>query len=192
MRKKIFGIIYIISVLVVVLCACTNREAVYLTDTEEVSETEKSTPDTEEEPAFCCVYICGAVRKPGVYRLQQGARVCDAVEAAGGFTEDALQTACNLAEYVVDEQQITIPTKEEAAQQSSGEDEQNMPDGRINLNTATAAQLMELPGIGAEKAESILSYRQEHGRYEKTEDIMNITGIKNGIYEKIKDRIAVN
>ncbi len=193
MKKNIIGIV-MISVLVCCACACTKEESVYLESEREISvTTEKTMPDTNREPAFCCVYVCGAVKVPGVYELKERSRVFDALEAAGGFTEAAADTACNLAEYVTDGQKIYFPTKEEEAQFEQTERESVSGEtGKVNLNTATLAQLMEIPGIGKSKADSILAYRDEKGRFEKIEDIMNITGIKEGIFERIKDRITVN
>lgn len=194
MKKNIIGII-LISVLVCFLCACTKEESVYLESERDISETtEETMPDTNTEPAFCCVYVCGAVRNPGIYELKEGARIWDALKAAGGYAEDAADTACNLAEYVTDAQKVYVPTIEEAGALLETAESEGLPGeaGKVNLNTATSAQLMEIPGIGRSKADSILAYRSEHGRFEKIEDIMNITGIKEGIFEKIKDSITVD
>lgn len=201
MRKR-SSIICGILVLAVVCSACAKEEIVYLDSVVTESEmTEAVTPDVVDEPAFCCVYVCGAVRKPGVYRLAVDARVCDAIEAAGGFEQEAAQESVNLAGHIRDEQQIWIPTAEEAEAGASPSYEDVQPertaegissDGRVNLNTATKSELMSVPGIGEAKAESIIAYRTEHGSFSDIQDIMQITGIKEGIFEKIKDSITVN
>lgn len=201
MKKKIISIVYWILVLAVGLSACAREETVYLEQMQEASEeTEAVTPDESKEPAFCCVYVCGAVVNPGVYTLPADARICDALEAAGGFHETAAKEAVNLAEKIQDAEQICIPTVEELASgEAAGEASagyESAPgigsDGRVNLNTATKEELMTIPGIGSSKAESILAYRMEHGCFADVKDIMKIAGIKEGIFEKIKDSITVN
>lgn len=136
------------------------------------------------------VHVCGAVCCPGVYELSDGDRVLDAVKAAGGFSEDAAQDALNLAQEVEDGSRIRIPTESEAESGSQAfwpsED-----DGKINLNTAGTSELTSLSGIGESRAEDILSYRQEHGPFQSIEEIKNVPGIKDTIFEKIKDDITV-
>ena len=136
------------------------------------------------------VHVCGAVSCPGVYELSEGDRVLDAVKAAGGFSEDAVQDALNLAQEVEDGSRIRIPTESEAESGSQAfwpsED-----DGKINLNTAGTSELTSLSGIGESRAEDILSYRQEHGPFQFIEEIKNVPGIKDTIFEKIKDDITV-
>ena len=182
------GTYFMIPLLAVTLTACTKNN-VYLNQTDEVQMTETTTPDDDKEPAFCCVYVCGAVCSPGMYELPIGSRVGDAIEKAGGFAENAA-TAYNLAEKVKDEQMIQVLTTEESSQIQMGKGESE--DGRIDLNTASAEQLMTLPGIGKSKAESIIAYRTEHGSFQSIEDLKNITGIKEGVFVKIKDSITVN
>ena len=144
-----------------------------------------------------CVFVCGAVNAEGVYELPERSRVIDAVEAAGGYSDDADRTYVNQAEYVYDTQRIEIPTKEEAQmlreyERDAGSDnESGRSDGRIDLNTADRKALMTLPGIGESKADRILEYRQAHGRFGSTEELMNVSGIGSGVYEKIKDYIKV-
>lgn len=161
---------------------------------------------TAEEEGSCIVYVCGQVASPGVYTFPVGSRICDVFEAAGGMTPEAEESYWNQAELLTDGAMIYVPTKEEAAvlpeeerhaklsaETSSGAEakESGMTaDGRVNLNTATKEQLMTIPGIGEAKAESILSYRSEQGGFSCAEDIMNISGIKEGMYAKIKDYIS--
>lgn len=195
--KKRSSMIYGILVLAVLCTACTREEPVYLDAVAtESGETEAVTPDLIEEPAFCCVYVCGAVNTPGVYTVPEDARICDAIDAAGGFTEAAAEESVNLAEHIKDEQQIWIPTTQEVKEGTGNlentTDTAAVSDDRVNLNTATKEELMRVPGIGAAKADSILAYRNEHGNFSDVKDIMQITGIKEGIFEKIKDSVTVN
>ena len=168
------------------------------------------------------VHVCGAVRKAGVYELPAGSRVYEAVQEAGGFAADADESYVNQAQRLSDGAKLVIPTVEqveEAAGDSrteagqigiveqagygvsdagtgDGAGQTNpvsvAADGRININTATEAQLCEIPGIGATRAAAIAAYRQEHGGFSSIEEIMNVSGIKEGTYAKIKDRITVN
>ena len=137
--------------------------------------------ETESEmDSDCYVYICGAVVHPGVYQLPVGSRIYEVVSAAGGLSADACEDSINQAK-----EEKTVPGEEdEVRRQESGH--------KVNLNTAEAGELMTLPGIGETKAEQILSYREEKGGFSSIEEIMNITGIKEGVYSKIKDYITVN
>lgn len=142
----------------------------------------------EEAPSAIYVYVCGAVKCPGVVELPEGSRVNDALEAAGGFAEDASRDHVNLAARVADGEKLFFPTCEEAA---SAAEEKN-GDGLININTASTEELCTLPGIGASRAADIIRYREREGGFETCEDIMKVTGIKTSVYDKIKDRIKVN
>lgn len=146
------------------------------------------------------VYVCGAVRKPGVYYLNPGAIKGDAISMAGGFTEEAQQTYVNLAQEIIGGERIYVPTVEELAggspvweeEQQDTVSTQQPIEGKVNLNTATKEELMTLPGIGENKADAIISYRETQGGFQRPEDIMNISGIKGGVYDKIKEFIVVN
>ena len=164
-----------------------------------------SSEKTENTTIPLCVYVCGHVMSPGVYQLAEGSRVCDAISAAGGPSDDADAQMLNQAEAVTDGMRIYVPSETETKgmdrsdQAGSGYlngsteagEKGGSRSGKINLNTATKEQLMTLSGIGESKAQSILDYRQENGTFSKTEDIMNIPGIKQGVYDKIKDHISV-
>ena len=157
--------------------------------------------DAEEGlPETLYVHVCGAVNAPGVYELKTDARIYEALEAAGGMTEDAAADWINQAEALSDGERIYVPTQEEteeSAQSVSGRwaDPNGNAGGsvsdKININTAAKEELMTLSGIGASKAESILKYRQEHGNFQNIEDLKKIEGIKDGVFNKIKDDITV-
>ena len=124
--------------------------------------------------------------------MKQGDRVFHAIEKAGGFTDEAAQGYLNLALEVTDGMKLAVPPKEwvDAQTFQKGESEE-VPTGKVDLNTATKEELMTLKGVGQAKAESILEYRDTHGKFQAIEDIMNIPGIKEGAFEKIKDDITV-
>lgn len=153
---------------------------------ENVSDTEAE--DVSEEDTVCYVYVCGEVNVPGVYKLPAGSRVYEAVQLAGGLTEKADAAAVNQALLLADGQMIQIPAQGEESHTAIEIEEE---DGRVDLNTADIRELMEIPGIGEAKAKSIIAYREQNGGFQSAEDVMKITGIKEGLYSKMKDYITV-
>ena len=160
-------------------------------DGKEESETDQTFCESQDECIY--VYVCGHVAKPGVYTLQPDARICDAISLAGGVLEDGRGEALNQAEHMTDGQTLYVPGKDEAlngaVSVAVGSSEE---DGRIDINIATKEELMTLPGIGESKALTIIQYREEHGAFEKIEGLMEIPGIKEGVYNKIKEKIKVS
>lgn len=139
------------------------------------------------------VDVKGAVNKPGVYRLAHGDRVAEAVNHAGGFRDDADGNQVNLAKQVSDQQMIYIPMKGEHinADANSGGVSDQSDKKTVNLNTASKGQLTTITGIGDKKADLILAYRQQHGQFERVEDLKNITGFGDKTIAKIKDQLSV-
>ena len=197
-RCRKFGALLLVTVVLMTVSGCGKEEAVLL-DAEDLvyqeAPGETVQPETqdekeqEQEGTVLFVHICGEVVNPGVYELAAGSRVYEAVEAAGGFTEAAEQSCINLAQVLTDGIQIEIPDQERAQEMKLEQDQEQS--GRIDLNTATMEQLCTLPGIGASRAESIIAYREDSGGFAKIEDIMQINGIKEAMFEKIKDKIYV-
>lgn len=179
------------------LCSCDNSQVKLLTEQEytgyDVSDgdTEKTDIPLDDEGTEAAVYVCGAVVNPGVYYLPADAIKQDALCAAGGFQDGAAEFYVNLAEVVSDGERIYFPYEDEleAGYSPVAEAEE---DGRININTASKEELMSLPGIGESKADSLIEYRETCGGFKDIEEIMNIPGIKEGIYNNIKDYIVVN
>ena len=169
------------------------------TEASKSSEGSRGTEAAENVPESTgvWVHICGRVISPGVYRLPVGSRVFQAVEAAGGFSEDAACDFLNLAGTVSDGMQIYVPGAEELKEgnvplQTGGEgSETSKEDRRININTATKEELMTLKGIGESRAEDIIRFREDSGKFRKIEDIMKVPGIKEAGFRKIKDSIIV-
>ncbi|MDO4340521.1 MAG: helix-hairpin-helix domain-containing protein [Eubacteriales bacterium] len=164
-------------------------------------ETQNSAATSAETEAEIYVDVCGAVAEPGVYSLKPGSRVFQAIELAGGLLPEAAAEYVNRAKGLTDGEQVYIPTREEAetgdllitAPQPEKQEAASASEtgGKVNLNTADAEELMTLKGIGATRADAILAYRAEHGGFSSIEEIMNVQGIKEGTFEKIKDNIAV-
>ncbi len=150
------------------------------------AESVSPTVSVQPEQNPIAVYICGEVRKPGVYTLDETARIEDLVNAAGGALPDADLSRINLAQKLTDGQQVIVYAKN-AGDAGAGTGSA----GKVNLNLADKEELMTLPGIGEARAESILAYREEIGWFQSPEELMNISGIKEKMYEKIADRIEV-
>ena len=158
-------------------------------------------PTITEPPAEIYVDVCGAVSAPGVYKLDSDSRVFQAIEAAGGMLPEAAGSSVNQAQPVSDGQQIYVPTQEELDQGTVNlstdnnsqpeETQQNTETGKINLNTADTETLKTLSGIGDAKAQAIIAWREENGSFSSIEDIMQVPGIKESTFTKIKDKIAV-
>lgn len=171
------------------LAGCSKEDAVMTAqmETNEIDTLENPTevPLTEEQ-TFIYVYVCGNVKDPGVYPLKPGARIYDALKLAGGVTEEGKAEALDQAQYVEDGQTIYVPGIYEVT------DDTDVDDGLVDINKADKELLMTLPGIGESKAEQIIQFREEHGTFESIEDLMNIPGIKEGVYNKIKALIKVS
>ncbi len=149
----------------------------------------ESTVPSAEELVQLYIYVCGAVKEPGVVVLPEGSRCADALEAVGGFAEGAATEAVNLARLVSDGEQIYFPTVEEWEMAASVLQEEAA--GLVNINTADVELLCTLPGIGEAKAKSIVAYREENGSFKEMEDIMQVPGIKENAYSQIRDMITV-
>jgi competence protein ComEA len=139
-------------------------------------------------PAPLVVDVAGAVPRPGVYELPDGSRVNDAVEAAGGFLAEADKANINLAAPLEDGQKLDIPFLPGAA--TAGVPQSTPNPTAININTADAATLETLPGIGPTLAQAIIDYRETSGGFYFIEDIMNVPGIGPSKFEDIKDLIV--
>jgi len=147
------------------------------------------------------VHVIGAVPRPGLYEFAEGARVQDAIDAAGGLLASANVDALNLAELLEDGQQLAIPYKDGSTPStesgttdlpSSATDTptDNSSTDLVNINTATLEELIALPSIGPTTAQKIIDYRDTNGAFSTIEDIMNVSGIGPSIFEDIKDLIT--
>lgn len=143
------------------------------------------------KPGEIYVDVEGAVQKAGVYKLKSGSRIYQAIKSAGGLREDASIQNLNQAELLEDGQKIYIFSQNEyEAEQQKNVDSGD--DKLVNLNTATADELMTLPGVGKSKADSIIKFREEQGRFKAKKDLMKIPGIKQGVFSKIENLIKVD
>ncbi len=184
----IAGILYVVNVVVL-----QGEEVHSFEDGESnVQSRESSSYGTGKEQASSeaavYVYVCGAVACPGVYTLSPDDRVVNAIEAAGGVTQQAYIVNLNLAGTVSDGMRIYVPDSSGALDNPDGGATQSL----ININTATRAELMTLPGIGQSRADDIIAYRKSNGSFRQIDDIMQVPGIKEGAFSKIKDYITVS
>lgn len=149
---------------------------------------------TEKSDKDIGVYICGEVKKPGVYIMKQGDRIEKLINMAGGFTKNADIRAVNLAAKLKDEDFIIIRSKIMIDNSSTGVNpfgEGQTQEDKININTATKEQLKTLPRIGDSYAQRIIEYREKNGFFKDIKDIMKVSGIGEKMFENIKDKITV-
>lgn len=170
-----------------------------------ISNTSENKTNVEIQEDLVIIHITGSVKNPGIVKLKYGSRIEDAIEAAGGLTENADITNVNLAYVLDDGVKIRIPSitdekngDEQILEDGSGEniiEETNMTLGastkEVNINKATETELQSLPGIGASLASRIIEYRNQNGKFSKIEDIKNVNGIGDSKYDNIKDFITV-
>lgn len=162
---------------------------------------EPSSSQQSSQPDKIYVDLKGAVKHPGVYALDQGSRVFDLLEMAGGLTEDAAERALNQAQLLVDQQSLYVPTMEEWEAESQGPQANvvesqaaivpspSANSGKVNVNQADLAQLETLPGIGSKKAQAIIDYRTANGSFHSLEDLGKVKGIGPKMLEKLKDLV---
>lgn len=159
-------------------------------------------PETEIEdtPQTIIVDVKGAVKYPGVYTLSEEQRIVDAIEAAGGYTDDANPLVINHAQKLQDEMVVYIPNSSEEALEEmelflqiteTNPTSKGNGSGKININKASESELTQLPGIGPSKASAIIQHRSEHGDFRTAEDLKQVTGIGDKTFEQLKDLIDV-
>lgn len=166
------------------------------------TETRKKNEENQENKKII-IHISGQVNNEGVYELEEGSRIIDAINKAGGVTETADTSQINLAEKIEDGAKIYVPAKGEESVEANSQEEKTTKNTKdivqnketkskkININTATEEELDTLPGIGQATAQKIIEYRKENGKFSKIEDIKDVSGIGDSKFEKIKDLIEV-
>ena len=192
--KKWLGLVAIIGTVLFLIFWKKNQhteQSFIATDVQAKEIEKKSKPkisDTKQQKKIIVIDMKGAVVKEGVYEMKEGDRVKDAIEKAGGFLPEADRKKVNLAQIVQDQMILYVPNKNEQVQEvaaiSKGE-------GKVQINAASKEQLEKITGIGSRKAESILKYREEHGPFQKIEDLLEIDGIGVKSLERIKDQIII-
>ncbi|HEM2853138.1 TPA: helix-hairpin-helix domain-containing protein [Streptococcus suis] len=160
-------------------------------------QTEEISTEVSKEPSQLVVDVKGAVDKPGLYTLEAGARVNDAVEAAGGLTSQADPKSINLAQKLSDEAVVYVASKDEnisvvtSTTASSAMSPEEKSTSLVNLNTATEADLQTISGIGAKRATDIIAYREANGGFKSVDDLNNVSGIGDKTMESIRPYVTV-
>lgn len=158
----------------------------------EVDVLSDTSDQVQVDPPVIVVDVKGAVQFPGVYTMQEGDRLIDAITAAGGYTPEADSRMLNHALRLIDEAVIYVPIHgEEIVPVSEPHPTASKEDDRININTASEQQLQSLPGIGPSKAAAIIENRAEQGPFQKPEDLMRVTGIGQKTFERLESSIIV-
>ena len=175
----------------------TNLQAeVAAVSKDSVSEKEVRKEEKEEplEQDLITVDVKGAVKSPGIYDLPVGSRVNDAVQKAGGLTDQADSKSLNLAQKVSDEALVYVPTKgEEASQQSgSGATSSTSKEKKVNLNKASLEELKQVKGLGGKRAQDIIDHRETNGKFKSVDELKKVSGIGAKTIEKLKDYVTVD
>lgn len=169
-----------------------------------VTSTAEPVQATPFRQKICKVYVVGAVKNPGIFEVTSGALVSEAVEAAGGFSDDADPECINLVDTIDCNVMIKVPAigetggaiisgtavSDSGTGSGSGGSSSSVS-GKVNINTADVSLLCTIPGVGESTASKIIKYRETNGRFNAVEDIMNISGIKQAKFESMRDYICV-
>ena len=172
----------------------TNLQAEVAAVSKDLS-TEKEVKEEPVEQDLITVDVKGAVKSPGIYDLPVGSRVNDAVQKAGGLTEQADSKSLNLAQKVSDEALVYVPTKgEEAASQQagSGVPSSTSKDKKVNLNKASLEELKQVKGLGGKRAQDIIDHRESNGKFKSVDELKKVSGIGAKTIEKLKDYVTVD
>ena len=195
-KEKLWVIFWFFCMVMLAGCEEQKEEMTVLEEVELEKDSEKAESGDIEEVYTIFVYVCGQVVHPGVYEMDEDSRVYEVIQMAGGMTELAAADYVNQAELLEDGQKVYVPSMEDIEQ---GEAQQSTvlyyaegDSDKVNINLAGKEDLMVLTGIGEKRAEAILTYRQLHGSFSSIEELMQVEGIKQGTYDKIKDQITVS
>ena len=164
-------------------------------DSSSDKEVKKEEKDESPEQDLITVDVKGAVKSPGIYDLPVGSRVHDAVQKAGGLTEEADSKSINLAQKVSDEALVYVPTKgEEAASQqaASGTTPSTSKEKKVNLNKASLEELKQVKGLGGKRAQDIIDHREANGKFKSVDELKKVSGIGAKTIEKLKDYVTVD
>ena len=176
----------------------TNLQAEVATVSKDSSSEKEVKKEEKEEPLeqdLITVDVKGAVKSPGIYDLPVGSRVHDAVQKAGGLTEEADSKSLNLAQKISDEALVYVPTKgEEAASQqtASGTPPSTSKDKKVNLNKASLEELKKVKGLGGKRAQDIIDHRETNGKFKSVDELKKVSGIGAKTIEKLKDYVTVD
>ena len=163
-------------------------------DSASEKEEKSQKSETEEvEQDLITVDVKGAVKSPGIYDLPVGSRINDAVQKAGGLTENADSKSINLAQRISDEALVYVPTKEEATSQEAHSNASNTKENKkVNLNKASLEELKQVKGLGAKRAQDIIDHRESNGKFKSVDELKKVSGIGAKTIEKLKEYVTVD
>ena len=186
--KIIIGIAIVIAIVVIGLYFYKESKNDYTYDDTLAVTTENEEKTEDEENEEITIHIIGEVKYPGIVILKSGQRIVDAIEAAGGETEEADLNKLNLAQLLNDGDKIYVPNKSDEIEDYK---DTTGKSSTVNLNTATLEELTSLPGIGESTAQKIIDYRKQNGKFKTIEDLKNVSGIGESKFDNINDKITV-
>ena len=160
---------------------------------EKEEKSQKSETEEVVEKDLITVDVKGAVKSPGIYDLPVGSRINDAVQKAGGLTDNADSKSINLAQRISDEALVYVPTKEEATNQEAHSNASNTKENKkVNLNKASLEELKQVKGLGAKRAQDIIDHRESNGKFKSVDELKNVSGIGAKTIEKLKEYVTVD
>ena len=172
------------------------KETQMQTEVTTVSKDEKEDKNQKEEVVeqdLITVDVKGAVKSPGIYDLPVGSRINDAVQKAGGLTDNADSKSINLAQRISDEALVYVPTKEEATSQEAHSNASNTKENKkVNLNKASLEELKQVKGLGAKRAQDIIDHRESNGKFKSVDELKKVSGIGAKTIEKLKEYVTVD
>ena len=160
---------------------------------EKEEKSQKSETEEVVEKDLITVDVKGAVKTPGIYDLPVGSRINDAVQKAGGLTDNADSKSINLAQRISDEALVYVPTKEEATSQEAHSNASNTKENKkVNLNKASLEELKQVKGLGGKRAQDIIDHRETNGKFKSVDDLKKVSGIGAKTVEKLKEYVTVD
>ena len=160
---------------------------------EKEEKSQKSETEEVVEKDLITVDVKGAVKSPGIYDLPVGSRINDAVQKAGGLTDNADSKSINLAQRISDEALVYVPTKEEATSQEAHSNASNTKENKkVNLNKASLEELKQVKGLGGKRAQDIIDHRETNGKFKSVDDLKKVSGIGAKTVEKLKEYVTVD
>ena len=172
------------------------KESNLQTEVTTVSKDEKEDKNQKEEVVeqdLITVDVKGAVKSPGIYDLPVGSRINDAVQKAGGLTDNADSKSINLAQRISDEALVYVPTKEETTSQEAHSNASNTKENKkVNLNKASLEELKQVKGLGAKRAQDIIDHRESNGKFKSVDELKKVSGIGAKTIEKLKEYVTVD
>ena len=205
-KIKIAITLFVIIIAIFYYIYSQNQKEIFFEESKQENEVQEKTEETENKKII--VHVSGAVKNEGIVELEEGARVANAIEKAGGVRDDAYTKDINYALKLEDGMKIYVPTIEESKQEKEEENtnsessnyiissnntktNENSNGQKININNADESELDELPGVGPSTAQKIIQYRKENGEFKSIDELKNVSGIGEAKFQKIKDLICV-